>query len=316
MDHLDTMLYIDIRNGRIYEKGMQWLGAKKNISAPYRATKGVPRMRGKGKKYRSMRGILDDEDLYDSYYEEETLLGIMSPLSRSAPTNSRMSNMEWKSHAKPLKARNEKQSEFLDMLERPDIHILISSGSAGTGKTFMAVSYAMEKFQSGDITKIVITRPMIAVDDKHFGAVPGGVIQKMHQYLLPILDTMHKYMSPPQVQKLLEASTIEACPLIHMRGRSFENCLIIADEMQNSTPSQMLMLMTRIGQGSKLIITGDPDQHDRGFDVNGLSDIISRLEKEPQDGFGLVQFTEQEVVRHPIIKKVLRLYRTKAVPSV
>jgi phosphate starvation-inducible protein PhoH and related proteins len=289
---------------------------QKNISSLVCRARGKQPMRGKNKKYRSARGMVDEEDVFSDYYEEEALLGIMSPLSRSAPIHSRMQNIDWKGQTKPLKARNEKQSEFLQLLERPDIHILISSGSAGTGKTFMSVSYAMEKFQSGEIQKIVITRPMIAVDDKHFGAVPGGVIQKMHQYLLPILDTMHKYMSPNQVQKLLESSTIEACPLIHMRGRSFENCLIIADEMQNSTPSQMLMLLTRIGQNSKMIITGDPQQHDRGFDDNGLSDIINKLEKDPQEGFGFVKFTEAEVVRHPIIKKVLRLYHTKSVPSV
>ncbi len=273
-------------------------------------------MRGKNKnKYRSTRGIIDEDDLYSDFYEEETILGIMSPLSRSAPIHS-IASHDWKPSAKTLRPRNEKQTQLLEKLKNPNVHIIISSGSAGTGKTFVSVSYAMEQLQAGQINKIVITRPMVAVDDKQFGALPGTVLQKSMPWLMPIVDVMHKYMSPKQVDAMMEKNIIEICPLLYMRGRSFENCLIIADEMQNSSQSQMLMLLTRIGQNSKLIITGDPLQHDRGLETNGLTDIIQRLEKSPQEGMDMVHFTEQEVERHPIIKKVLRLYHAKSVPSV
>lgn len=287
-----------------------------NISLVVCRARGLQQMRGKNKnKYRSLKGF-DEDDFSGS--EDGALFG-MSPYSRSAPIHTMMSTgSEWKNTKPPvtLKARNEKQTVFLKYLNDPNVHIIISSGSAGTGKTFMSVSYAMERFQAGDIRKIVITRPMVGVDNASIGFLPGSQIQKCQPFLLPIMDTMHKYMNPPQLMKLMENNTIEVCPLIHMRGRSFENCLIIADEMQNSTPSQMLMLLTRIGQGSKLIITGDPMQHDRGFEHSGFSDIVQKLEKHPQEGMEMVHFTDEEVERHPIIKKILRLYHTKTVPAV
>jgi phosphate starvation-inducible PhoH-like protein len=269
-------------------------------------------MRGKNKKYRSMRGILDDED-YSDYYEEETLIGMMSPLSRSAPT--KQHGMEWK-HVKPLKARNDKQAELLNLLERPDVHIVVVTGCAGTGKTFVSVSHAMEQFQSGAIHKIILTRPTINVNNAQIGFLPGSALDKLTPYLLPIIDVMHNYTSPAQVQKLLEANTIEVSPLLFMRGRSFNNCLVICDEAQNTTVNEMLMLLTRLGQGSKMIINGDELQTDTRGGVNGLTDLLQKLEKNPQEGIAVVRFTEAEVTRHPMVRKILRLYNTNTVPTV
>lgn len=272
-------------------------------------------MRGKNKqRFRSGRDFFMEEEEYSDYYEESAaLLGAMSPLSRSAPSHS---TVDWKPKATPVKGRNEKQVQYLEHLNNPAIHMVFATGCAGTGKTFLAVSHAMEKLQAGAIKKIVVTRPMVAVDDKHFGALPGDVIAKTMPYIMPVYDVMHKYMSPAQVQALVGKGVIEICPLMYMRGRSFENTFIIADEMQNSSPNQMLMLLTRIGANSKMVITGDPMQHDRGQETSGLVDVMRRLEGRPQDGIETIHFTEQEVERHPMIKKILKLYHTQQVPSV
>lgn len=268
-------------------------------------------MRGKNKgKYRMNREYID-EDFSD--YDDVNIFG-MSPFSRSAPVHA---SIDLKSSFPPkLQPKNDKQAEYLRMLNCPQTHIILATGCAGTGKTFVSTSWAMEKLQAGEIKKIVITRPMVSVEDKNFGAVPGDVKMKALPYMMPIMDVIHKYISPAQFNTMYEKGIIEICPLIFMRGRSFESTVIIADEMQNSTPNQMLMLLTRIGQGSKMIIDGDPMQHDRGFEHSGLVDLMEKLERHPQDGFGKVHFTEEEVERHPMVKKVLRLYHTKAIPSV
>lgn len=250
------------------------------------------RSRCKGKSTQIFYFDEDDDD--ESYY-----------------TPSFSMNEGWLHHSKHLKPRNESQGTYLKALEDPRYHIIVASGSAGTGKTFVANSFAMESLKHGDsYQKIVITRPMISVDEKQsFGALPGDVQSKMLPFLLPVYDVLHKYLSPGKLQSLISKGVIEICSLIHMRGRSFENALIIADEMQNSTPGQMLMLLTRIGMNSKLIINGDPLQHDRGsHEPNGLVDLINRLKRSPQHDIALIEFKECDIERHQIIKRILALY--------
>lgn len=273
-------------------------------------------MRGKNKgKYRTNRDFWDD-DLSLSDYDEANVFGMSPPLSRSAPMH--VPAADWKHQLpKAIKPRNEKQAEYLRLLNDPHTHIVIATGCAGTGKTFVGVSHAMEKLLAGEIKKIVITRPLVAVEDKNFGALPGTAFEKQYPYLLSVLDTVYKYVTPQHFQTLMAKGIVEICPLIFMRGRSFEHCFIIADEMQNSSPNQMLMLLTRLGEGSKMILDGDPSQTDKGFHTeSGLVDLLYKLNLSPQEGFGLVHFTEEEVERHPLVKKVLRLYKTKTIPDV
>lgn len=260
------------------------------------------RSRSKGTPY--LYSYEEDEE----YYEEQDIFG-MSPMSLYASSLNSHNN-DWY-NTKPLKPKNANQAKYIDALNNPKSHIIIATGAAGTGKTFIANSFAMEKLKKNEFHKIIITRPMISVDDKNnFGALPGDVQAKMLPFLLPIYDVFHKYISPNKLQSLISKGIVEICSLIHMRGRSFENCLIIADEMQNSTPNQMLMLLTRIGENSKLVINGDPYQHDRGtYDVNGLTDLVYRLDKHPQTGIEVIHFQESDVERHPIIKNILALYK-------
>jgi phosphate starvation-inducible protein PhoH and related proteins len=274
-------------------------------------------MRGKN-KWKGIRGkepwLEDDEDVYGGRYHdlEEEIWASMSPLSKSAPIHRAVSS-DWKPQ-KGLKARNPRQEQYMEMLENADTHIVIATGSAGTGKTYVANALGLEKLQAGDYKKIIITRPIVSVSES-LGYLPGNVEAKMHPWLLPIYDVFYKYITPQQVQAMIAKGTIEICPLAYMRGRSFEHAWIVADEMQNSTPDQMLMLLTRIGHGSKLIINGDPMQHDRGYEKNGLVDLLWRLQKTPQHGMDIIQFTDADVERHPILRKVLKLYNTNSIPT-
>jgi len=129
----------------------------------------------------------------------------------------------------------------------------------------------------------------------------------MEPWTRPMFDALHRYMSPKQVKLLIEERKIEICPLAYMRGRTFDNAWIIGDEMQNSTPSQMKMLLTRIGEGSKMIVAGDIAQHDRGFEKNGLSDLVSRIFVDSESVMHM-NFTDEDIVRSDVIKEILRMY--------
>ncbi len=215
-----------------------------------------------------------------------------------------------------LAARNPHQESYLTGLQSAAFPICVAYGEAGSGKTFMSVAYAAQSLIRGDYQKIVLTRPMVSVEDKHFGALPGDIQAKMLPWLLPLYDVLHKYFSHWKLQSLIKRGCIEICPLMHMRGRSFENTIIVADEMQNSTPAQMLMLLTRIGQGSKIAVTGDPRQQDLHVSaLNGLSDFLQRVRAASpsntggESKFHVTEFTGEDVLRHPVVKDVLSLYR-------
>lgn len=276
----------------------------------------ISRAMGKGKnrfRYRDM--IEDDEELFGSSFpfDEEYIGTVSGSAARKTPTI--VSYMkEWRS-APPIKARNPLQERYIQLLESPEPPIIMAYGAAGTGKTMLPNAIGIQKLISGDIDKIIITRPVISVGPDQIGYLPGTLEQKMDPWLRPIYDVFYRYMSPQQVQNLIAKQQIEICPLAYMRGRTFENAWICADEMQNSTPNQMLMLLTRIGHKSKLIINGDPAQHDRGYETNGLVDLLSRLERYTMPDIQVVEFTEDYVERHHSIRKILKMYHTNSVPS-
>lgn len=204
-----------------------------------------------------------------------------------------------------LLPKNIAQEAYIDSLEDPNKHIVFAVGPAGTGKTMIATIAALKKLHSGEISKIVITRPAISVDEQH-GFLPGTLIEKMQPWVLPILDYFYQYYDKKTVIKMIENDVIEIAPLAYMRGRTFHNCCILADECQNSTPSQMKMLLTRIGTNSKIVVTGDMSQHDRGYEQNGLKDIINRL--HPNVGIDICYFSGKDVERHPIIEDIIKMY--------
>jgi phosphate starvation-inducible PhoH-like protein len=202
--------------------------------------------------------------------------------------------------------RNLAQEDYLALLDDLNTDIIFATGPAGTGKTLLAVLSAIRALKTGDVEKIVITRPAVSVDEQH-GFLPGTLIEKMAPWTRPIFDVFEEYYSPREIEGMIAENIIEVAPLAYMRGRTFKNSWIIADEMQNATPNQMKMLLTRIGDNSRVIVTGDLAQHDRGYDNNGLKDFINRID-DRSTRIGAVEFERCHVERHPAVKEVLYLY--------
>ena len=195
------------------------------------------------------------------------------------------------------------QRRYLDLLQS-SVPIVIGTGPAGTGKTLLACHAGAKALIKGQVARLILTRPAVSVDEQH-GFLPGTLEKKMEPWTRPMFDCLHKYISPKDVENY-----VEICPLAYMRGRTFENAWIIGDEMQNSTPTQMKMLLTRLGEGSKMVVTGDVQQHDRGFEENGLSDLTRRV-FTVSDYIHHVEFTDEDVVRHPAIREILSMYDIK-----
>jgi phosphate starvation-inducible PhoH-like protein len=199
------------------------------------------------------------------------------------------------------------QEDLLDYLDDTSKHIVFATGPAGTGKTMMAVQMGIKKLEDGEVEKLVITRPAVSVDEQH-GFLPGDLKQKMEPWTRPIFDFLEEHYKPKQVLQMVENKTIEISPLAYMRGRTFKKSWIIADEMQNATQEQTKMLLTRIGEGSKIVVTGDLAQHDRGFTNNGLKDFLNKYNAQSVNTIAHVQFEKRDVERHPVVADVLQIY--------
>lgn len=219
------------------------------------------------------------------------------------------------------------QELYLKYLRNPYIKILFSIGPAGTGKTFLACNEAITLLKYDLISKIILTRPVVPVEED-IGFLPGTLVKKMDPWTRPILDIFEEKYSKQEIENLIKANVIEISPLAYMRGRTFKNAFIIADEMQNSSPNQMLMLTTRIGENSKMIITGDLKQTDKPIQ-SGLSDFISRYYRfrdnyvyqtpnvtmnnytEPfikDVGIQIVEFDNKDIQRSQVVSKILDIY--------
>jgi len=164
-------------------------------------------------------------------------------------------------------------------------------------------------FKQGDIEKIIITRPAVGVDDEKHGFLPGDLNAKMEPWTKPIFDVIGEYYSPKSIKGFIEEGVIEISPLAYMRGRTFKNAFVIADEMQNATPSQMKMLLTRIGDNSQMAITGDVNQADRKADFNGLLDFKRLFDNFKDSKFvALTEFENKDIERHPAVREILEIY--------
>jgi phosphate starvation-inducible PhoH-like protein len=204
--------------------------------------------------------------------------------------------------------RNFKQDDLLASLTDPENNIVFTTGPAGTGKTLISTLYAIREFRAGRVDKIVITRPAVSVDEQH-GFLPGTLVEKMAPWTRPIFDIFDQFYHPKEMEYLVENNKIEVAPLAYMRGRTFKDAIILADEMQNATQEQMKMLLTRIGDNSKLIVTGDLNQHDRGYANNGLKDFLGRIRDIKSNRISLVEFNHTEIERHPAVAEVLKIYK-------
>jgi phosphate starvation-inducible PhoH-like protein len=188
----------------------------------------------------------------------------------------------------------------------PKKDIVFGIGPAGTGKTMLAVQVAVKQFKEGLVDKIIVTRPAVSVDED-LGFLPGTLEEKMAPWTRPIFDVLREYFNAKEITGMIEEGIIEIAPLAYMRGRTFKNAFILADEMQNATPNQMKMLLTRLGEGSKMAVTGDLNQADRIKD-NGLIDFINHLDKKQATRLDIVRFAQKDIERHEAVKEVLQVY--------
>ena len=205
-----------------------------------------------------------------------------------------------------LYPRNENQKTYIQKLQDDQKSIVFAIGPAGTGKTMLAVQHGIKLYQEGVIDKIVVTRPAVSVDED-LGFLPGDLNEKMAPWTRPIFDVLGEYYKQSDIAEMLKEGVIEISPLAYMRGRTFKNAYIVADECQNTTVNQMKMLLTRLGEGSKLVVTGDLAQADRMND-NGLIDFCNLLAGKNLKHIDIIEFDHRDIERHDAVREVLKVY--------
>jgi|TARA_Y200000002_G_scaffold10096_3_gene8315 phosphate starvation-inducible PhoH-like protein len=202
--------------------------------------------------------------------------------------------------------RNKNQETYMLKLLDRGKDIVFGIGPAGTGKTLIAVQVAVKLFKEGVVDKIIVTRPAVSVDED-LGFLPGTLEQKMAPWTRPIFDVLREYFNAREISGMIDEGIIEISPLAYMRGRTFKRAFILADEMQNATQSQMKMLLTRIGIGSKMAVTGDLAQADRVND-NGLLKFVGFLDDKQLSRLDIVRFAKGDIERHEAVREVLEVY--------
>lgn len=215
-------------------------------------------------------------------------------------------SLQWqvKTRKGPIKGRGQHQKEYLDKIKNNDLALGI--GPAGTGKTYLAVACAVDALVNDEVDRLVLVRPAVEAGER-LGFLPGDLAQKIDPYLRPMYDALYEMMGAEKVIKLLEQNIIEIAPLAYMRGRTLNDAFIILDEAQNTTIEQMKMFLTRIGFGSKAVVTGDITQVDLPREkMSGLRHAMHLLENI--EGIGTTHFNAEDVVRHPLVKKIVTAY--------
>ena len=207
-------------------------------------------------------------------------------------------------NGRPLRPKTVGQKKYVDMIRKDTI--VFGIGPAGTGKTYLAMAMAITAFKNNEVNRIILTRPAIEAGEK-LGFLPGDLQQKVDPYLRPLYDALYEIMGAEQFAKNMEKGLIEVAPLAYMRGRTLDNAFIVLDEAQNTTPEKMKMFLTRIGYGSKAVVTGDLTQVDLGEGKrSGLTDAANILKNI--EGIGIMALTNKDVVRHPLVQKIINAY--------
>ncbi len=213
--------------------------------------------------------------------------------------------------------RTDNQKKYLEYLNHDNTPIVLGVGPAGCGKTMFACLQAIQELKAGNVNKIILTRPIVPVEEEELGFLPGNLVKKMDPWTRPIFDIFSEFYQQHDIENMIHCGILEISPLAYMRGRTFKRSFIIADEMQNSTPNQMLMLTTRIGDNSKLVITGDLKQSDRTLN-NGLLDIIEKLKiyknsskkSKKSANVELIELDSSDIQRSPIVSQILEIYNS------
>ena len=209
-----------------------------------------------------------------------------------------------------VEPRGQNQRRYLEMMDKEPL--TFGLGAAGTGKTFLAVAGALRALRRGEVRRLIITRPVVEAGE-HLGFLPGDMQAKLDPYMRPIYDALGEILQFEDVTGLIEAGVIEIAPLAYMRGRTLSNAFVILDEAQNATAMQMKMFLTRLGEDSRMVVTGDPSQNDldRGR-PSGLMDAVNRL--RGYESVGVIDFTGKDIVRHPLVESIVRAYE-RPIPS-
>lgn len=208
------------------------------------------------------------------------------------------------SKGKPVKCKTVGQKKYVDLLKKKTITFGV--GPAGTGKTYLAVAVAVNAFKAKQVDKIILTRPAVEAGEK-LGFLPGDLQEKVNPYLRPLYDALQEMLGTETFAKMMERGTIEIAPLAYMRGRTLNNAYVILDEAQNTTREQIKMFLTRLGEGGKMIVTGDLTQIDLPKGINsGLKHAV-RILKDIDD-IGIIRLTDKDVVRHPLVQQIVKAY--------
>lgn len=202
-----------------------------------------------------------------------------------------------------LEPKSYRQEDYIEAIRTKDV--VFALGSAGSGKTYVTTHYAAEQLYYKKIDRIILTRPAVEACGEELGFMPGDLLEKFGNYIAPYTETLNTLLGKSFVEYCFKVGTIEAVPLAFMRGRSFDNCLILADEMQSATPMQLKLLLTRIGEGTKMLINGDLEQRD-DIDAIGLEDAINTLRHLEE--VAIIQFSDEDCVRSGTCKRILRAY--------
>ncbi|MBI4676191.1 MAG: PhoH family protein [Elusimicrobia bacterium] len=207
-------------------------------------------------------------------------------------------------YGKVIRSRSPNQERYVQAILAKDL--VFGIGPAGTGKTFLAVACALRALQQGKVNRIILSRPVVEAGEK-LGFLPGDLLEKVHPYLKPLYDAFYSMLGPQRFRSWRGDEVIEVVPLAYMRGRTFEDAFILLDEAQNTTPEQMKMFLTRMGNGSRIVVTGDITQMDLTADVtSGLIRIMGVL--KDVEGVAFCRLTEEDVVRHPLVRKIINAY--------
>ena len=217
--------------------------------------------------------------------------------------------------AAPLyRPRSENQRRYVDALSNSDTSVVVATGPAGCGKTMFACSAAVQALKEGEIERVILTRPVVSVEEE-LGFLPGDIVRKMDPWLQPLFDVFLEYYTQREIDDMMANGVLEISPLGFMRGRTFKRVFVIADEMQNSTPGQMLMMLTRVGEGCKMVITGELKQSDlmvNGGRDNGLNHFMQRVRRYDPANCPEIQIVEMkmdDVERSAVVKRVLDIYK-------
>jgi len=268
------------------------------------AQMGEPRRRGRKSKKQHEKELLKD---YNNDFESDREKSIYNQKKVYENLHHLSSLEKTKFEGKFTMPKNGSQRDYHNLLSQKTKKIVVATGPAGTGKTLFATELGVKNFLLGNIEKLIFTRPSVSVDED-LGYLPGTLEEKMAPWVRPIYDILYQFINPKDVITLLEEKVIEIAPLGFMRGRTFKNCWIVADEMQNSSVSQMKMLLTRLGENTRLVVTGDLDQHDRHEELNGLDDFLNKFKGKRSSSITSVEFDNADIQREEVVKEVLEIY--------